>query len=266
MAKHRAQRALFELLAKQRGQAKAKPDAGAAARPTAAGETYTLPERAAETPRPQEPVPITRRPTPAVVTRKAAVIVGGVRLTWPYLLIAAVVLVCLCYLFYVLGTRQGGDGLPVTEKHPTMEAIQGTEPVPGLVGPGAKRPKLGTKVPPKPAPTKPGPRAEGPQPPGGQAPPAPTGPQYRVRIARIDVAQPGAIDDLRAFLARGGIQTELVTRGGYHVLYSRQRFADKTESDTLALQVNEALEAFEKETRRPTSKDAYTVQMKPSKE
>ena len=36
MAKHKAQRALFELLAKERDQAKAKPDAGTATRPVGA--------------------------------------------------------------------------------------------------------------------------------------------------------------------------------------------------------------------------------------
>jgi len=263
MAKHKAQRALFELLVKQRGQVKAKLAAGTGARPISGAETYTPPKQAAKPPPPDEPVPIMRRPAPAVVTRKAAIIVGGVRLTWPYLVIAGVVLVCLCYLFYALGARQVGDGLPTTEKHPTMEEIKGTTPVPGLVDPAAKRPKLGTKVPPKP-----GPGAEGTQPPDcatppeGRTPPAPpSGPQYRVRIARIDVSQPAAIDDLRAFLARSGIQTDRVTRSGYHVLYSRRHFTDKTESDALAIQINKALEAFEKETRRPTSKDAYTVKM-----
>ena len=266
MAKHKAQRALFELLAKERGQAKAKPDAGRAARPAAGGKTHAPPQPAVEAPRREEPVPITRRPTPTIVTRKAAIIVGGVRLTWPYLAVAGVVLLCLCYLFYALGTRSGGDGLPVTEKHPTMNEIQAIGPAPGLVAPGAKPPKLGAKVPPKPAPPKPKPGADGTQPPtpsiGVQPPPAPAGPQYRVRIARLDVSKPDAVDDLRAFLATSGIQTDLVTRSGFHILYSRRHFTDKTASDVLALQINKSLEAFEKETRRPTSKDAYTVQMK----
>ncbi len=270
MAKHRAQRALFELLVKKPGQTKPKPVAGTATKPTVGGKTVSSPERAAEPPRCAEPVPITRRLTPAVVTRKATIIVGGVRLTWPYLVIAGVVLVCICYLSYALGTRQAGDGLPSVEKQPTMETIRDTAPVPGLVAPGAKPPKLGVTVPPAP-----GPRAGGTQPPDGQpapAPgvgtqppdgqPAPTEPPYRVRIARIDVAQAGAIDNLRAFLAKSGIQTETVTRSGYHILYSRQRFGDKTKSDDLAIQVNKSLEAFEKETGRPTSKDAYTVKMK----
>lgn len=266
MAKHKAQRALFELLAKERGQAKAKPDAGRATRPVAAGKTQAPPQPAVEAPRREEPMPITRRPKPTIVTRKAAIIVGGVRLTWPYLAVAGVVLLCLCYMFYALGARSGGDGLPMTEKHPTMNEIQATGPAPGLVEPGAKPPKLGAKVPPKPAPPKPKPGAESTQPPtppiGKQPPPAPAGSQYRVRIARLDVSKPDAVDDLRAFLAKSGIQTDLVTRSGFHILYSRRHFTDKTASDVLALQINKSLEAFEKETRRPTSKDAYTVQMK----
>ncbi len=266
MAKHKAQRALFELLAKERSQAKAKLDAGRATRPAGGGKTQAPPQPAVEAHRREEPVPITRRPKPTIMTRKAAIIVGGVRLTWPYLVVAGVVLICLCYLFYALGARSRGDGLPVTEKHPTMNEIQATGPAPGLVGPGAKPPKLGAKVPPKPAPVKPKPGDEGTQPPtppiGSQIPPALAGPQYRVRIARLDVSKPDAVDDLRAFLAKSGIQTDLVTRSGYHILYSGQHFADKTTSDALALQINKSLEAFEKETKRPTSKDAYTVQMK----
>ncbi len=259
MAKRKAQRALFELLAKERGQAKAKLDAGRATRPVGGGKMQAPPQPAAEVPRREEPMPITRRPKPTIVTRKAAIIVGGVRLTWPYLAVAGVVLLCLCYLFYALGARSRGDGLPVTEKHPTMNEIQATGPALGLVEPGAKPPKLGAKVPPKPAPPKPKPGAEGTQPP---TPPAPAGPQYRVRIARLNVSKPDAVDDLRAFLAKSGIQTDLVTRSGFHILYSRRHFTDKTASDTLALQINKSLGAFEKETRRPTSKDAYTVQMK----
>ena len=262
MVKHKAQRALFELLAKERGQVKAKPDGGTGTRPVSGAETHTPPEPAAEVPRPAGPVPIMRRPTPVILTRKAAIIVGGVRLTWPYLVIAGVVLVCLCYLFYELGARPTGDGLPATEKQPTMKEIQGTKPVVGLVGPAAKGPELGKKVPAQPAPPKPEPGPERTRPPEGRTPPAPpSGPQYRVRIARIDVAQPGATDDLRAFLARSSIETDRETRSGYHVLYSRRHFADKTESDVLAIEINKALEAFEKETRRPTSKDAYTVKM-----
>lgn len=259
MAKRKAQRALFELLAKERNQAKAKPDAGRATRPVGGDKTQAPPQPAVEAPRREEPVPITRRPKPTIVTRKAAIIVGGVRLTWPYLAVAGVVLLCLCYLFYALGARSDGDGLPVTEKHPTMNEIQATGPAPGLVEPGAKPPKLGAKVPPKPAPPKPQPGDEGTQPP---TPPAPAGPQYRVRIARLNVSKPDAVDDLRAFLAKSGIQTDLVTRSGFHILYSRRHFTDKTASDVLALQINKSLGAFEKETRRPTSKDAYTVQMK----
>ena len=76
------------------------------------------------------------------------------------------------------------------------------------------------------------------------------------------MSRPDAIDALRAYLARSGIETDLVTRGGYHVLYSRRRFNDKAKADALATQVNKSLAAFEAETGRPTSKDAYTVQAK----
>ena len=94
-----------------------------------------------------------------------------------------------------------------------------------------------------------------------EPPPAPAGPQYRVRIQRLDVSQPDAIDALRAFLARSGIETDLVTRSGYHIVYSRKRFTDKQKADAFADQINKILAAFETETGRRTSKDAYTVQV-----
>lgn len=250
MAKHKSQRALFELLAKQRGLEKAKPDA----HPGAAGPHVPTPG-AAEPARVEQPPPIVQRPAPRIVRRQAAIIIGGVRLSWPYVVVAGVLIACLCWLCYLLGERLAGDGLPATQKHPTMNEVQGIGPVPGLVGPGPKPPALGLVVPRKPDEVKPAP---GP----GPKPPVPAGPEFRVRIARLDVSKPDTIDLLRAFLAKSGIQTELETRSGFHVLYSRDHFPDKTASDALALQINKSLEAFEKETRRPTSKDAYTVQFK----
>ncbi|MBL7141018.1 MAG: hypothetical protein ISS74_08925 [Planctomycetes bacterium] len=286
MAKQKRERALFELLAKERARTKAEPDTQArsgdvsdpAVEPTAprtriAGPGW--PEQAAE---PAQGV------APAGLGRKPLVTVGGAGLGVHHLVIAGVVLVCLCYLFYLLGARFAApdDGLPDVPEEPTMGDVRSQQPQAGLVGPGPGQPPLGRRTAPpteptgrqptpqpEPRPTRPGPAVRGPtQPTEPTRPrepeprPAPAGPQYRVRIQRLDVSQPDAIDALRAFLTRSGIETDLETRSGYHVLYSRKRFTEKQKADELADQINKSLAAFEKETARPTSKDAYTVQVK----
>jgi len=301
MAKHKSQRALFELLAEQRNRGKEKPDVGPQAVPQAAPQAApTAPARPAESPAParpvepppvrrvepprgEEPAPIVRRPAPVAAPVGPAVMVGGVRLTVYHLAIAAVVVVCLCVLFYLLGARfGGGDGLPVTEKHPTMDEVRTSGVTPGLVRPRPEPPpppKPPTPKAPPPAEKRVGPEPAAKPPPPAEkrvgpaisakappAPPVPQGPLFRVRIARVEVGRTTVIDDLRAFLAGSGIQTELESRGGYHVLYSEQQFPDKTKSDELAGQINKQLEAYEKQTRRPTSKDAYTVQISEKKE
>jgi hypothetical protein len=92
------------------------------------------------------------------------------------------------------------------------------------------------------------------------APPVRRGPQFRVRIARWSVSQPEVTARLQTYLAQQGIETELETRSGVCVLYGKTRFTDRKESDALAAKINEQLEAFEKQTRIPTSKDAYSIQ------
>jgi len=263
MAKHKRERALFELLSQEKGRQKARPDTQARDQ---SAETPAAPTRPEPVER-RQPAGPPRRPAPTVVTRKAIIAVGGVRLRPHHLVLIGLAVACLCYVFYLLGARFGGpgDGLPDVPAAPTMEAIQGRQPARDLVGPGPEEPALGRRVAPSPGGPRPG--QQGPEerrPRRTREPepePKPTGPQYRVRIARLDVSQPDAIDDLRAYLARSGIETDLVTRSGYHVLYSRRRFDEKTESDRLADQVNKSLAAFETETGRPTSKDAYTVQV-----
>ncbi len=274
MAKHKRERALFELLSEQRGRQKAKPDKQGRDQGT---------ETPAGPPRPEEPDRRPHRPAPTVVTRKAVIAVGGVRLGPYHLVVIGLAVACLCYLFYLLGARFGGpeDGLPDVPADPSLETIRGEQPADDLVAPEPETPALGHRVAPPPQGREPAPAprtteetGRGPGRPGHEAQPtgrtrppepepepAPTGPQYRVRIARLDVSRPDAIDALRAYLARSGIETDLVTRGGYHVLYSRKRFDEKTDSDRLADQANKSLAAFEAETGRPTSKDAYTVQV-----
>jgi len=268
MAKRKQERALFELLSQQRGRQKARPDAESREAGAGGAETPSAPSPPGRAFGAGASGPA-RRPARTVVTREAVVSVGGIQLSVYHLVIIGVVILCLCYLFFLLGSQFGGpdDGLPDVPAEPTAEQIQNQPPEKGLVGPGPAPRPLGRRVEPEPEPP-PRPAPE-PEPPPRPAPepepepqPQPTGPEYRVRIARLDVSRPDAIDALRAYLARSGIQTDLVTRGGYHVLYSRQRFADKAKADTLAKQVNKSLAAFEAETGRPTSKDAYTVQAK----
>jgi len=310
MAKQKRERALFELLAQERARSKAELDA--AGRPAA----QTRP--AADTPAPRTRMPGAGRAAepgerlrpaglgvgpaeprlaPAGPRRKPLVTIGGVGLGVHHLVIAAVVLVCLLYLSYLLGARWAGPdaGLPDVPAKPTIDDVRSRQPREGLVAPGPGQPPLGrptepTGRQPRPQPTTPARPAERPTTPGvtptpgpvrpGPSPrpptqpvepvrpappepvrPAPAGPQYRVRIQRLDVSQPDAIDAMRAFLARSGIETDLETRSGYHVLYSRKRFAEKQKADELADQVNRSLAAFETETGRRTSKDAYTVQV-----
>jgi len=276
MAKQKRERALFELLAEERARTKARPDTEA--RPPAA-----------ETPAPRTRIPgpgrVEQADEPALrgvaagPGRRPLVTVGGVGLGVHHLVIAAVVLICLFYLFYLLGARFAApdDGLPDVPTEPTMQDVQARQPKEGLVGPGPAPPPLGRRTQPPdeptgrqpgvtPQPAGPGPSARQPtepvRPAPTEPPPVPAGPQYRVRIQRLDVSQPDAIDELRAFLARSGIETDLVTRSGYHVLYSRKHFADKQKADAFADQINKSLAAFETETGRRTSKDAYTVQVK----
>jgi hypothetical protein len=331
MAKHKSQRALFELLAEQRRIGKGRPEGiggpfaapkppetaapGAAAQPGDAaappasagpqpGSAGPQPEaRQPEQPRPEGPRPELPRAAPSPIARRAGVgaakvvlVIGGLRLTSYHLAIVLVAAACLCVLFYFLGARLNtGDGLPDVPAKPTVESLRNGPVQPGLVAPGPVRPvpPTGTAVRPGPTPPKSGgtpaeagrdPRltsrartpgdvgptppkggAVGPTPPTGSAvrptppPPAAAGPRYRVRIQRLDVSHGADNEQLRKFFADNGVATDSVTAGGYQVLYSRDSFADKKESDVLAQKVNALLGKYEEQTRQRMSKDAYTV-------
>jgi hypothetical protein len=219
-----------------------------------------------------------------------------VNVPFSYLLLGALAVACLVALAFAIGMRYGPERLPATEKHPTFNEIHSGGVAPGLVAPGPSQPAPAGGPAPSPRPggtapaprpggvaPAPGPAAKSPAPaprPASGAPPGgaaetprpagpekpvvtetPTGPQFRVRIARLGVSQPDAIDKMRTFLSQKGIETELDTRAGYYVLYSRDRFPDKRKSDECAAQINKQLDAFEKATRIPTSKDAYSIQV-----
>jgi len=150
MAKHKRDRALFELLAQERDRQKAKPDARAPEprEPREVGAEAS-PARPPGRPQPRPaPGDQPRRAAPTFVTRKAVIAIGGLRLSAYHLAIVGVVVACLCYLFYLLGAEYGqpGDGLPDVPAHPTMQEIQNQRPDGGLVKPGPTQPPLGHRV------------------------------------------------------------------------------------------------------------------------
>ncbi|MEA3368293.1 MAG: hypothetical protein U9R68_09295, partial [Planctomycetota bacterium] len=154
MAKHKRDKALFELLAQERDRQKAKPDARAPGprEPREAGAEAS-PARPPERPQPRPTrADQPRRAAPTFVTRKAVIAIGGLRLSAYHLAIVGVVVFCLCYLFYLLGAEYGqpGDGLPDVPAHPTMEEIQNQRADGNLVQPGPKQPPLGHRVEPQP--------------------------------------------------------------------------------------------------------------------
>jgi len=166
--------------------------------------------------------------------------------------------------FYVLGKYVGDrSGLPEVEKHPTFSEVRQTAVTPGLVPPPPPSPPpspaAGQETAPRPTGTEPS-AAATPVATPAATPPVRRGPQFRVRIARWSVSQPEVTARLQTYLAQQGIETELETRSGVYILYGKTRFTDRKESDALAVKINEQLEAFEKQTRIPTSKDAYSIQ------
>lgn len=281
MAKHKSQQALFDLLRKDLPQGQA-PAAPVIRRTAATAPAAVAPPRPAERPRPEPLVRSALAPSaaPPSAASHAPLLLRQVSVPVSHLLLAVIAVACLVAIAFVIGTRYGPERLPATEKRPTFGEIQTGGVAPGLVAPGPAQPAapagVGPQHPsgkaPRPAPApgpapKPGPAAKpggtpvGPTRPVVTETPAPAGPQYRVRIARLAVSQPDAIDKMRAFLSQKGIETELDTRGGYYVLYGSDRFSDKRKSDDLAAEINKQLEAFEKSTRIPTSRDAYTIQI-----
>ncbi|MBM4017384.1 MAG: hypothetical protein FJ288_03505 [Planctomycetes bacterium] len=283
MAKHKPHQVLFDVLrrepaaapggAARPGPAVRRTPSAPAAQPAAAAH----PAPAARTPEKPRPEAAARSARPFSAAPPAPFLLRQVSVPFSHLLLGALTAACLIAIAFAVGTRYGPERLPATEKHPTFAEIQGKGATPGLVAPGPSQPvpgKVGVERPSAPpagppspaAPGRPAPGspAETPRPAGAGRPaltetPAPGAPHYRVRIARLAVSQPEAIDKMRAFLSQKGVETELDTRSGYYVLYSRDRFADKRKSDDLAAEINRQLGEFEKSTRIPTSKDAYSI-------
>jgi hypothetical protein len=83
----------------------------------------------------------------------------------------------------------------------------------------------------------------------------------RLRIARLEVSRSEYTDQLRTLLASRGVETDLATRGGYFILYSRERFVKMDDEKATAFEkkVVEALKEFEQKTGWPAATNPYFV-------
>ena len=279
MAKHKSQRALFEILAKEKAQQRPPTEAkpGPVVRPMGGGA------EAAPGPRPPA-APLGPRPAAAgtargrlgdrlnvngIPPRRG----GGERRNAKYLWVAAAAIIGLCVFFLLLGQWLSGPPLPSPPERPTMENVREGPPEAGLVAPAPPAPAPAPSLSPAPSPAPvPGPT---PAPSPGPAPaPAPTpapgpGPspapaaegKYRLRIARMEMARSDYTDQLRTLLAEGGIETDLEARSGYFVLYSRRRFEspDAEEAKAFLAAVQKIEKTFERKTGWPAETNPYFV-------
>ncbi|MGB6917521.1 MAG: hypothetical protein WBF96_03190, partial [Phycisphaerae bacterium] len=177
-----------------------------------------------------------------------------VSLTVYWIVVAAVTVACLCVLFYLWGTRSRRQPVPPNvEPRPTMEDV-GRGPVnEGLVGRREEATGAGVGE---------GAGAEAGEGAGvGEAAgPAEQG-KFRLRIARLEVSRSEYTDQLRTLLASRGVETDLVARGGYFILYSRERLAKIDDETATAFEkkVVEALKEFEQKTGWPATTNPYFV-------
>jgi hypothetical protein len=188
-----------------------------------------------------------------------------VSLTVYWIVVAAAGVACLCVLFYLWGTRSRREPVPPNvEPRPTMEEIGEGPPEAGLVAPAplpAPRPEGTARAPQagrlnvegeRPAPSEPG---------GEPAPAAAAEGKFRLRIARLEVSRSEYTDQLRTLLASRGIETDLAARGGYFILYSRERFVKMDDEKATAFEkkVVETLKEFEQKTGWPAATNPYFV-------
>jgi len=252
MAKGKSQRALFEILTKERAQARQPAEAkgGPIVRRYGGeegGGRHALPSGSRLNVEDERAAPI------------------RVSLTVYWIVVAAVAVACLCALFYLWGTRSRREPVPPNvEPRPTMEEVgrgpvEGglvasapPAPAPGLEG-TARAPQAGRL-------TGEGERAAPSEGGGEQAPAAAEG-KFRLRIARLEVSRSEYTDQLRTLLASRGVETDLATRGGYFVLYSRERFVKMDDEKATAFEkkVVEALKEFEQKTGWPAATNPYFV-------
>jgi len=252
MAKGKSQRALFEILAKERAQARQQAEA----KPGPIVRRYGGEEGGGRQP------PVPARPAGAVGGPSSAAPIR-VSLTAYWIVVAAVAVACLCVLFYLWGTRSRREPVPPNvEPRPTMEEVGRGPTERGLVAPAPPAPA--------PAPGEPGGEPEAAPAPapgpsegagvGEAAGPAEQG-KFRLRIARLEVSRSEYTDQLRTLLASRGVETDLATRGGYFILYGRERFVKMDDEKATAFEkkVVEALKEFEQKTGWPAATNPYFV-------
>ena len=249
MAKGKSQRALFEILAKERAQARQQAEA----KPGPIVRRYGGEEGGGHQP------PVPARPAGPVGGPSSAAPIR-VNLTVYWIVVAAVAVACLCVLFYLWGTRSRSEPVPPdVEPRPTMEEV-GRGPVDeGLVGRREEAAGAGEGIGAR-AGEGVGARAGEGAGVGEAAGLAEQG-KFRLRIARLEVSRSEYTDRLRALLVGLGVETDLATRGGYFVLYSRERFAKMDDEKATAFEkkVVEALKEFEQKTGGPAATNPYFV-------
>ena len=259
MAKGKSQRALFEILAKERAQARQQAEA----KPGPIVRRYGGEEGGGHQP------PVPARPAGPVGGPSSAAPIR-VNLTVYWIVVAAVAVACLCVLFYLWGTRSRSEPVPPdVEPRPTMEEV-GRGPVDeGLVGRREEAAGAGEGI---------GARAgEGVGARAGEGAGARAGEgagvgvgeaaglaeqgKFRLRIARLEVSRSEYTDQLRTLLASRGVETDLATRGGYFILYGRERFVKMDDEKATAFEkkVVEALKEFEQKTGWPAATNPYFV-------
>lgn len=251
MAKGKSQRALFEILAKERAQAQQQAEA----KPGPIVRRYGGEEGGGR------PPPVPARPAMPVGGPSAAAPIR-VSLTVYWIVVAAAAVACLCVLFYLWGTRSRREPVsPNVEPRPTMEEVGRGLVNEGLVGrreetSGAGVGEATGAVVGEATGARAGEGAGA----GEAVGPAEQG-KFRLRIARLEVSRSEYTDQLRTLLASRGVETDLVARGGYFILYSRERLAkiDDEKATAFEKKVVEALKEFEQKTGWPATTNPYFV-------
>jgi len=233
MAKHKPQRALFEILAKERAQERRPTEGGPGPVVRRMGSAEAGP---ASVPADSSRL---RRDSSAGFERR------GAKYVWVALVAAGVL--GLFVLFIIVGMWLSGPPLPSVPERPTMEEV----------GEGPTEADLVSPAPPAPAPAP----APSPAPSPAPAPaPAAEG-KVRLRIARLEVSRSEYTDQLRTLLAERGMETDLEARSGYFVLYSQARFASPEADDAKAFlgKVEAVQKEFERKTGWPATTNPYFV-------
>jgi hypothetical protein len=249
MAKGKSQRALFEILTKEKAQDR---------RPAETKPGPIVRRFGGEEPE-QPPAPMPVRPAlPAPGQMPAPPV--RISLTVYWIVVAAAAVACLCALFYLWGMRSRVEPVPPNvPKRPTMEEVSQAPVAEDLVGKRAETSGAGEGA---------GKGAgegtiqgagegTGVGETGGSAAEG----KFRLRIARLEVSRSEYTDQLRTLLAGRGIETDLAARGGYFILYSRDRVAKMDDEKAKALQqkVVEGLKEFEQKTGWPATTNPYFV-------